>query len=473
MVFAHGPLRLVYFLVSIVLVMGSGVLSIVIYELTTYAQDFSNASDSISNKESVIQMMGNNLTSIVSGIDFKVLNNLTDPSIAISPVDDTIYLSYAKTENNETNIYLTISKDNGTTFSDPVRVNDKDGDATMNAWTSTKIGLGPNNEVYVLWHVIDDSNKDFAYGASSLRFAKSADGGQTFSFVTSPGNNTVTEKAFFDLAVSKNNSVYISYLDSLSNVTDFSISYPSEVKLLRSFDGGNSFENPVTIDKTACDCCKTGALTDKNGDVYLIWRHASHINNQTYTDGSNPYNYEDKLEKGVIYEVIRDIYVTRSNDSGKAQTFLPAVRVHADNWYMNGCPSAGPDLGFDSKGVLHVGWFTGGGEMPGTYYANSTTAAVSSLNFSEPLPILVDDWMPTSETNLGIDGRDNVWMATTDARDDNYSYVFIAVKSANGELFKNGQFGIGHDPVISSGKTITGVVWKDNDNINLAILKAR
>lgn len=67
--------------------------------------------------------------------------------------------------------------------------------------------------------------------------------------------------------VSKNNSIYISYLDSLYNVTDFSISYPSEVKLLRSFDGGNSFENPVTIGKTARDCCKTAAMVDRNGEV--------------------------------------------------------------------------------------------------------------------------------------------------------------------------------------------------------------
>ena len=93
-------------------------------------------------------MMERNLSDIVSGIDFKELNNVTDPSITISPVDDTIFLSYAKTENNETNIYLTMSKDTGTTFSDPIRVNDNPGDATMNAWTSTKIVLGPNNEIH-------------------------------------------------------------------------------------------------------------------------------------------------------------------------------------------------------------------------------------------------------------------------------------------------------------------------------------
>lgn len=338
----------------------------------------------------------------------------------------------------------------------------------MNAWTTTKMALGPNNEIYILWHVVDESNKEFVYGSSTLRLAKSTDDGQTFLSVTSPGNDTLTEKAFFDLAISKNNPLYISYLDSLSNVTDFSIIYPSEVKLLRSFDGGDSFQTPVTIDKTACDCCKTAALTDQNGEIFVLQRHASHVNNQTYINGSNPYNDDEKLEKGLIYEVIRGIYVTHSNNSGKGEFFVLAVRIHEDNWYMNGCPSAGPDLGFDSNGVLHVGWFTGGAEMPGTYYANSTNGG---KNFSVPLPLLVDKWVAAKETNLDVDGKDNVWITTTDARDENNTHVFLAVKSADGKLYKNELFGIGESPVISSGQKITGIAWKDNDSINIAILK--
>jgi len=135
---------------------------------------------------------------------------------------------------------------------------------------------------------------------------------------------------------------------------------------------------------------------------------------------------------------------------------------------MNGCPSAGPDLGFDSNGVLHVGWFTGGAEMPGTYYANSTNGG---KNFSVPLPLLVDKWVAAKETNLDVDGKDNVWITTTDARDENNTHVFLAVKSADGKLYKNELFGIGESPVISSGQKITGIAWKDNDSINIAILK--
>ena len=235
-----------------------------------------------------------------------------------------------------------------------------------------------------------------------MRLAKSVDGGSTFLPTISPANDTVGEKAFFDLAVSKNNSLYITYLDSFSNVTDFNISYPSKAKLLRSLDGGQSFESPITIDKTSCDCCKTAAITADDGEVYVLWRHANHTAKETYSNGTNPYNYKDKLTEGVIYEVIRDIYITHSNDSGKGESFVSPVRVHADNWYMNCCPSAGPALAFDKNETLHVAWFTGGAALPGTYYANSTEAG---KNFSKPLPILVDKWVPTSQTNLAIDGK--------------------------------------------------------------------
>lgn len=149
----------------------------------------------------------------------------------------------------------------------------------------------------------------------------------------------------------------------------------------------------------------------------MVWRHASRVDNQTYTNGSNPHNYEDKLEKGILYEVIRDIYVTHSNHSEKARSFMPAaVRVRADNWYRNGCIRAGPDLGFDNNGLLHVSWFTGDDQMLGTCYDNS---ADGGQNFSTSIPLLVDELEATGEANLGVDVKDNVWIPTTDARDEN------------------------------------------------------
>ena len=72
----------------------------------SYAQNESGIMDFQMGNESLKQLMEQNITDLISGINFKTLKNVTDPSIAISADNDTIYLSYAKTENNQTNIYL-------------------------------------------------------------------------------------------------------------------------------------------------------------------------------------------------------------------------------------------------------------------------------------------------------------------------------------------------------------------------------
>lgn len=463
-----------FFALSVFAILSSLFMNISVETLEVSAQNITISNNLTSKGNSTIEGMKQNLTEVIENINYITVSNVSAPSVTVDPNNDNIYLSYFETKNNLTNVYLSISKDKGITFSDPVRVNDKEGDANQYPWTKTKIEIGPQNEVYLLWHVIDESNEEFVYGLSSLRLAKSIDGGLTFMPTTSPGNDTLTEKAFFDMAVSNNNTVFISYLDSLSNVTDFTISYPSEVKVLKSLDGGITFDEPITIDKTACDCCKTSAVTSDDGELYMIWRHASHVDSKTYENGSNPYNYEDKLEKGVIYEVIRDVYVTHSTDNGEAESFVKPVLVNEDNWFMNGCPGAGPDLDFDSKGNLHVGWFTGGGNQPGTYYTNSTninnTNNNNRLNFTNPLPLLTDEWIPTSETNLVVDGQDNVWVTTTDSRNANNSNIFVAVKSSDGKLYKNQEFAIGDDSVISAGKNITAITWLNKDELNLAII---
>ncbi len=53
---------------------------------------------------------------------------------------------------------------------------------------------------------------------------------------------------------------------------------------------------------------------------------------------------------------------------------------------MNGCPSVGPALQFDTSGMLHVGYFTGNGTNgTGYYHVNSTD---QGSTFGDPVPVL-------------------------------------------------------------------------------------
>lgn len=88
-------------------------------------------------------------------------------------------------------------------------------------------------------------------------------------------------------------------------VTNYDSTYPSKAKLLRSINDGLSFECPIVIYKTSCDCCKTTATASDANEVNMLWQHANYAAKETYSNDSNPYNYEGKLGQGVIYEVMR------------------------------------------------------------------------------------------------------------------------------------------------------------------------
>jgi hypothetical protein len=115
-----------------------------------------------------------------------------------------------------------------------------------------------------------------------------------------------------------------------------------------------------------------------DGEIYTSSRSALKngtiaLNNETRTDYMNQ---EQNLA------VIRDITVEHSTDKGIAQSFSKPVQVNDDRWFMNGCPDAGPGMAFDSKGRLHIAWFTGsetGADGQGFYYASSDDLTMSLL----------------------------------------------------------------------------------------------
>lgn len=79
---------------------------------------------------------------------------------------------------------------------------------------------------------------------------------------------------------------------------------------------------------------------------------------------------------------------------------------------MNGCPDSGPGMAFDSKGRLHVAWFTGSetaSQGQGFYYTNSDD---KGQTFSCPVPIhlLSDQWIPPTTQYLVTDSADNSWV---------------------------------------------------------------
>ncbi|WP_148685909.1 sialidase family protein [Candidatus Nitrosocosmicus hydrocola] len=415
-----------------------------------------------------------------------------NPSVAVNPNSGELFAVYTLTENNSTNIYITKSQDNGNSFSIPVRINDKIGDAA-DTWNAIPIRFGSNNEVYVAW-MISKEDPDFEWGLTELRVSRSLDGGNSFSPAVNPVTGYKSEKAFFDLSVTGNQTLYLSFLDSLTNESDTRvIQYPSSFKLVKSVDGGKTFDLPSTLDNQNCVCCQTVSTVGPDGEIYFSWRDSQYERDIIPVDPNNPYNYG--FSNGSLqddfdyenYETIRDIVVRHTDDNGSGKKFSPITKVTKDKWYMAGCPDAGPGIAFDSLGRLHVAWFTGSktaSDGIGYYYAYSSD---QGKTFSDAIPLLTDkEFIPPTQVSLGVDNNDNIWITFADQRsqdvvryseikEDHQGKVHLSVINKNHQIAYNnplieGQIHEIVDLAMSNNDDKSFIGYRDGDSAKIAVV---
>lgn len=413
-----------------------------------------------------------------------------NPSVAVNPNTGELFAVYMLTENNSTNIFITKSTNNGTSFSEPIRINDKAGDAA-DTWNTIPIRFGEDNEVYVAW-MISKEDPDFEWGLTELRISKSLDGGKTFSPAVNPVTGYKSEKAFFDLSVTGKDTLYLSFLDSLTNESDTRvIQYPSSYKLVKSVDGGKTFDLPATLDNQNCVCCQTVSAVGPDGEIYFSWRDSQYEQDIIPVDPNNPYNYGfgngslfDDFDYGNS-ETIRDIVVRHTEDNGTGKEFSPITKVTKDKWYMAGCPDAGPGMAFDSLGRLHVAWFTGSktaSDGIGYYYAYSDDRGKT---FSESIPLLTDkEFIPPTQVSVGVDNRDNVWITFADQRspdvvrysaieEDHPGKVHLSVIDVNHQIIYNDSIISGQihelvDLALSNNDDTAFIAYRDGNMAKIA-----
>ncbi|MGH9833111.1 MAG: sialidase family protein [Blastocatellia bacterium] len=249
------------------------------------------------------------------------------------------YLAYVERVNNVSNVMLRHSA-NGVKFSAPVRVNDRAGDATVRNENPPKVIVGPQGEVYVCW-----ANERGKW-KGNIRFARSTDGGKTFSpalTVNSDGASEPAGHAFQSIAVDKQGRIYVAWIDERNKQKE---DRGGEIWLAISTDRGKTFSRDRRILTDVCECCRTNLQIDAAGNLYLSYRTVPRA--------------------GPMY---RDIILARSQDGGK--TFTKTI-VSEDKWEIPGCPVAGPSFSFGNHGAIIAVWFMGGSPRPGLYYATST-----------------------------------------------------------------------------------------------------
>jgi hypothetical protein len=248
------------------------------------------------------------------------------------------YLVYVQRAAGVSNVMLRRST-GGQAFADAARVNDRDGDAAVRNENPPKLAAAANGDVYVCWA------NERARWKGDIRFARSTDGGKTFSpaiTLNSDAGGEPTGHAFQSLAVDRRGRIFVAWIDERhKRETDRG----AEIWMSMSEDGGRTFAHEQKILSDVCECCRTNIQIDSENRLFLSYRTVPAL--------------------GPAY---RDILVASSQDGGKT---FSTTRVSSDGWEINACPITGPALCLDKQNRLTVIWFVGGGDHPGLYFATS------------------------------------------------------------------------------------------------------
>lgn len=257
------------------------------------------------------------------------------------------------------------------------------------------IAAGADGAVYALYTVGKDVGARFP--ASALRFARSDDGGRTWSEpVTVNEGETFGSHNFHSLLVGTGGVIYAAWLRSVAG--------ESAVWLRPSRDGGRTWDPARPIHQApTCPCCRTGLALGPDGTLYASWR---------------------KIFTGEV----RDVVVATSADGG--MTWTEPVRPREDDWVFPGCPHAGPSLKVAGDGTAHIAWWTGKPGEAGVWHARSTDGAVTW----EAQPIAIAERSTPAHVQLVLGPDATVFIAWDDGHGATPA-VLVSTSSDGGASF--------------------------------------
>lgn len=231
-------------------------------------------------------------------------------------------------------VFVASSEDGGTGFSEPVQVTSVPESISADGENRPKIAVAADGIVLLAWTQAQPQKY-----SGNIRFARSVDGGKTFSApITLNDDGRIASHRFDSLATDGKGRVAVAWLDARDRdaAKEKGGAFPGvSVYTAQSNDNGAQFDANRRLVEHVCECCRTGVTWGSDGPV-VFWRNLFGINTRDFSIGW--------LDRGVV---------RRATD---------------DEWQIDACPHHGGGIAADGHGVLHLVWFTQGKTRQGLFY---------------------------------------------------------------------------------------------------------
>ncbi|HEY0005357.1 MAG TPA: sialidase family protein [Pyrinomonadaceae bacterium] len=203
-----------------------------------------------------------------------------EPVLA-SAKDGTIYLAWVEHhEQGESDLWLAHLSGKGEPLDQPVRVNPKIGQAMSWRGDPPTLAVADDNTIYLGWtgRIAKEGH------ASNIYLSVSHDQGRSFDAPLKVNDDErPAGHGLHSLAVGPERRVYMAWLDERSIAAppkgaQKSSGHPASMESNReafftfSTDGGRSFAPNKRLADEVCPCCKTSLATGPGGRVYVGWR---------------------------------------------------------------------------------------------------------------------------------------------------------------------------------------------------------
>jgi len=297
------------------------------------------------------------------------------PGLVIDPASGDVMLCWLAGADSTWRIWFARSRDRGRSWSAPVAVSPPGEPVSLDPESSPVMVSGGKGQVGLAWStsVAIPGQPD---PASDVRFARSRDGGRTWSApvtVNDDAANGPGHHSRHSLEVLPDGALIAAWIDGRPGGerldADESEGIDASIQAARSNDFGLSWGANAPEWSRVCPACRVGLAADLIGRPVVAFRR--HFPGQ-----------------------VRDVVVGRLDS--------PPVRAHIDEWSAPDAPACSPVIEFSRDATLRLAWYTGAPGWEGVWFRETLPELLDSV--SVPLPVLRGDRLPIVHVGLGEAG---------------------------------------------------------------------